>query len=165
MRLLASNKVVAASASVGDESVQVALGVEDDAVGTRGATGVNGARRKDGELVPGLGGRETEALVVVVLVGVFVGANLGAGLVVRVTLGKSGADGRGGVADGAAGVLASLRSEVGGGGLNSGDGSLGGSGRDGGAGDGDDGEEGDEGGEKLDHFDGCFGVVGFGRMR
>lgn len=72
MRLLASNKVVAASASVGDESVQVALGVEDDAVGTGGATGVDGARRKDGELVPGLGGGEAEALVVVVLVGVLV---------------------------------------------------------------------------------------------
>lgn len=88
------------------------------------------------------------------------GSNLSTGLVVRVTLGKSGADGRGGVADGAAGVLASLGSEVGGGlgnsGLNRGDGSLGGSGRDGGAGDGDDGEERDEGGKKLNHFDGFW---------
>lgn len=72
MRLLASNKVVTASASVGDEHVQVALGVKDDAISAGRAAGVDGAGRQDGELVPGLGGGEAEALVVVVLVGVAV---------------------------------------------------------------------------------------------
>lgn len=66
--LLASNEVVAASTSVGDDGVEVAIGVEDDTVGTRAATSVDVEAVQDGELVPGARGRETEALVVVVLV-------------------------------------------------------------------------------------------------
>lgn len=68
--LLARNKVVAASTSVGDEHIQVALGVKDDTISAGRAAGVGLAGRQDRELVPGLGGGEAEALVVVVLVGV-----------------------------------------------------------------------------------------------
>ena len=124
---------------MGDEHVQGALGVEDDAVGTGGAAGVDGAGRQDGELVPGLGGGEVEALVVVVLVGVLVccwwwfvsivveeengrqkgkkkkkhtASNLSTSLVITITLVQGRSDGRRGVAHGAAGVLASLGLEV-----------------------------------------------------
>lgn len=37
--LLASNKVVAASTGVGDDGVEVAIGVKDDTVGTGAAAG------------------------------------------------------------------------------------------------------------------------------
>ena len=85
--------------------------------------------------------------------------NGGSSLVIAVPLVQRGSDGRRGVADGAAGVLASLGSEVASG-LNSLDGNIddglggGGSGRDGGAGDGNNRKEGNQGGEKLDHFGG-----------
>lgn len=39
--LLASNEVVAASTSVGDDGVEVAVGVEDDTVGTGAAASVD----------------------------------------------------------------------------------------------------------------------------
>lgn len=55
---------------MGDEHVQVAVGVKDDAISTGRAASVDAAGRQDGELVPGLGGGEVEALVVVVPVGV-----------------------------------------------------------------------------------------------
>ena len=93
-------------------------------------------------------------------------SNLGASLVIAVTLVQRSGDGRGGVAHGAAGILASLGSEVAGGldsRLNGNiDGGLGDSGGDGGAGDGNNRKEGDEGGEELDHFDGL--VVGGFRL-
>lgn len=66
--LLAGNKVVAASTSVGDDGVKVAVRVEDDTVGAGAATGVDLEGVEDGELVPRARGREAEALVVVVLV-------------------------------------------------------------------------------------------------
>lgn len=66
--LRASNEVVAASTGVGDDGVEVAIGVEDDTVGTGAATSVDLEAVQDGELVPGARGREAETLVVVVLV-------------------------------------------------------------------------------------------------
>ena len=53
---------------MGDELVERAVRVKDDAVGARRGAGVDGVAGQDGELVPGGGGREGEALVVVVLV-------------------------------------------------------------------------------------------------
>lgn len=70
--LVASNKVVAGSTGVGDERVKVALRIEDDTVGTGGATRVDLVGREDGVFVPRGRGREVEALTVVVLVGVAV---------------------------------------------------------------------------------------------
>jgi hypothetical protein len=55
---------------VGDDGVEVAVRVEDDTVGTGAAASVDIEAVQDGELVPGTRGREAEALVVVVLVGV-----------------------------------------------------------------------------------------------
>lgn len=55
---------------MGDDGVKVAIGVEDDTVGTGAAASVDLEAVQDGELVPGARGREAEALVVVVLVGV-----------------------------------------------------------------------------------------------
>lgn len=59
---------------MGDGVLEVAVIVEDDAVGAGLAARVGGARAQDGELVPGAGVREVEALVVVVLVGVVITA-------------------------------------------------------------------------------------------
>ncbi len=55
---------------MGDEQIERALGVEDDAVGAGRAARVDAVAGEDGELVPRGGGGEREALVVVVLVGV-----------------------------------------------------------------------------------------------
>lgn len=53
---------------MGDDGVEVALGIEDDTVGSGAATGVDAEGGQNRELVPRGSGREAEALVVVVLV-------------------------------------------------------------------------------------------------
>jgi hypothetical protein len=53
---------------VGDDGVKVALGVENDSVGSGAAAGVDLEGGQNRELVPGGSGRELEALIVVVLV-------------------------------------------------------------------------------------------------
>ena len=66
--LLASNKVVTASTSVGDERIEVAISVKDDTISSRAASSVHLEGGQNGELVPRGGGGELETLVVVVLV-------------------------------------------------------------------------------------------------
>lgn len=67
------NKVVSRCPSVGNQTSQLAILVENNTVGTRGATIVDLARAQNRELVPVAGNGEVKALVVVVLVGVVVG--------------------------------------------------------------------------------------------
>jgi hypothetical protein len=63
----AADKVVTGSASVGDGTSVLAVGVEDNTVSAGGATGVD-AVALDGELLVRAADGEVEALVVVVLV-------------------------------------------------------------------------------------------------
>ena len=57
---------------MGDEQVEVAVGVEDHTVCARRPAAVHAVARHDGELVPGARGGEVEPFVVVVAVGVVV---------------------------------------------------------------------------------------------
>ena len=68
----ASNKVIPARTRVGNQQVELAARVKDDAVRPGRAAAVHAVARHDGELVPRARGREVEALVVVVPVGVVV---------------------------------------------------------------------------------------------
>ena len=63
-------KVVAAGSGVSDDPGEVAIRVEDDAVGSRAATAVHPEAAQDGELQVGAVGYEAEALVIVIGVGV-----------------------------------------------------------------------------------------------
>ena len=72
--LLTGNEVVVAGTSVGDDAVEVALAVEDDAVGTRGAARVNVEAVENREFKPGACSWESEALVVLILVRILVGS-------------------------------------------------------------------------------------------
>ena len=55
---------------MGDELVERAVRVKNDAVGARRGAGVDGVAGQDGELVPGGGGGEGKVFVVIVFVGV-----------------------------------------------------------------------------------------------
>lgn len=92
---------------MGDDGVEVAIGVENDTVGTGAAASVDVEAVQNGELVPGGRGREVEALVVVVLVGV--GVLLLAGRVQAVSLVQGSVDIRLPVA----GATASVNTSVG----------------------------------------------------
>lgn len=59
---------------MGDDGVEVALGVENDTVGSGASTGVHLEGVQNRELVPRRSGGEAEALIVVVLVRVVVRA-------------------------------------------------------------------------------------------
>jgi hypothetical protein len=68
LSLFAGHKVIARGPSVGDQRVKAALGIKNNPVGTRRSACVDLVRGQDRELVPRLGGWETESFVVVVLV-------------------------------------------------------------------------------------------------
>jgi hypothetical protein len=74
LRGAAGNEVVVAGSGVGDETVEGSLRVEDNTVGTGGATRVDFERVENGPLVPRALGGEAEALVVLVLMRVLVRA-------------------------------------------------------------------------------------------
>jgi hypothetical protein len=91
---------------MGNNTSQLIIAVEDNAVRTRGTTAVDLSGAQDRPLIVGAGDREVEALVVVVPVGVVVAAD---GLVRGVQLITgflSGAHGARAIAVAAAGVVA-----------------------------------------------------------
>lgn len=106
--LVALDKVVAAGTSVSNHDGELAISVEDNAVGAGAATSEEAARGEDGEFLPGAGNGDVEALAVVKGVGVVVPADLLAVLVVVEALVESGGDVVVGVAVVAAGGGAGL---------------------------------------------------------
>lgn len=94
---LARNKVVTTGTSVGNNTSQLIIVVENNTVRAGGTTGVNLAAAQNRELIVGAGDGEIEALIVVVDVGVAVIGRTG--LVQLVTAVLGGADGAAGVAN------------------------------------------------------------------